>query len=94
MDNFLTVALGSYVLLNGLALGLMLDDKQRARRGADRLPEAQLLFAALVGGALGVGLGMLLFRHKTRKLLFVVGVPLALGENLCTLYVLGLLLPI
>ena len=93
MTNLLTVLVGVYVLLNGLAFGLMLDDKERARRGARRLPEAHLLFAALAGGALGLGLGMLLCRHKTRKLLFVVGVPLALGENLCSLYMLGLLLP-
>lgn len=49
-------------------------DKSRARRGRDRIPEATLLLAALVGGSPGLVAGMVLFRHKTRKLGFKLAV--------------------
>lgn len=82
-----------YLLINGLAFFLMLDDKQRARRNQTRVSEGNLLFAAIALGALGVMGGMLLFRHKTRKLIFVLGVPLALLQNLLLIYGIYLQLP-
>lgn len=42
-------------------------DKAAAMAGAWRVPERTLLALVFLGGALGGGLGMLLFRHKTRK---------------------------
>ena len=59
-----------------LALLLMLSDKRRARRGEWRIPEATLFLAALLGGALGGTVGMFLFRHKTKHIVFRVGFPL------------------
>jgi uncharacterized membrane protein YsdA (DUF1294 family) len=47
-----------------------------------------LLGIALLGGALGAGLGMWLFRHKTRHWRFVVFVPLFLLVHLYILYLL------
>ena len=61
------------VLLAGwnlVALMLYGADKLRAKRGARRIPERTLLACSvLLGGAGGLA-GMLLFRHKTRKILF------------------------
>lgn len=42
-------------------------DKQRARRGAHRIPERSLLFLALIGGIGGAWVGRQYFRHKIRK---------------------------
>lgn len=53
-------------------------DKVKAKRGSRRISERSLLLLALVGGAAGAMLGMLLFRHKTRHMKFVICVPLLL----------------
>ena len=42
-------------------------DKQRAIAGERRVPEANLLGLALIGGTPGAFLARHLFRHKTRK---------------------------
>ena len=55
-------------------------DKRAAIRGKRRTPEARLHFWELLGGWPGSFLGMILFRHKTRKIsyLFVFGLIAAI----------------
>lgn len=72
-------ALHAYLLLvNALAFLLMLTDKVRAKKNLWRIPEVTLLTAAALGGSMGAVIGMHLFRHKTRKLKFSLGLPLLL----------------
>lgn len=54
-------------------------DKRRARKNLWRIPEATLILIAVFGGSVGALAGMILFRHKTRKPRFSVGVPVILG---------------
>ena len=61
--------------VNLAAFVLMGVDKRRARKGRRRIPEATLMLAALLGGGIGTLAGMYLFRHKTHKPKFTVGVP-------------------
>ena len=67
------------VLVNVLGFVIMYLDKRKARRSAWRIPEISLLTVAVLGGSIGVFLGMHLFRHKTRKLKFAMGIPLILA---------------
>ena len=82
-------AIYAYLLIiNALALLLMLTDKIRAKKNAWRIPEATLLTVAALGGSLGATIGMNLFRHKTRKLKFSLGLPLMLIGHIVLLYFL------
>ena len=71
--RLLLIWLGCLSALTFLLFGW---DKLMAKLGRSRIPEAALLGAALFGGGTGALLGMLLFRHKIRKVPFPVLVPL------------------
>lgn len=60
--------------LNLLGFGAAWFDKQAAKRGGWRLPEANLLGLAILGGSAGLWLGMQRFRHKTAKRSFYLRV--------------------
>ena len=59
-----------------------------ARRHRRRIPEALLLAFAACFGSLGVLAGMYVCRHKTRKPLFTITVPLLLLAQCAILYFL------
>lgn len=66
------------VIINALGFLLMLIDKEKAKKGAWRIPERTLMLVAAVGGSLGAMIGMRLFRHKTKHLKFLIGIPVLL----------------
>lgn len=66
------------IAINILSFALMGLDKSKARRGAWRIPEKTLFLAAVVGGSVGAIAGMYVFRHKTKHLRFVLGLPVIL----------------
>ena len=51
-------------------------DKYKAVHQKWRISEAYLIITSLLGGALGGVLGMILFRHKIRKPVFYIFVPI------------------
>lgn len=63
------------IIINAAAFLLMLIDKQKAKRGAWRIPEATLMGVAALGGSIGSIAGMYVFRHKTRHVKFFLGLP-------------------
>lgn len=66
------------VLINIIAFGAMYWDKKRAIKGKWRIKENTLLLLVLLGGGIGAIAGMYTFRHKTKKMDFVIGFPLIL----------------
>ena len=69
------------VILNTFSLVFFGVDKLKSKRRGWRIPESKLLLAAFFG-PFGAYAGMLLFRHKTRKVKFLL-VPIFLFIHLC-----------
>lgn len=65
-------------LINAVGFLVMLIDKKNARKKRWRIPEDVLIGIAVVGGSAGIIAGMRLFRHKTMKDKFAIGVPVIL----------------
>lgn len=61
------IAMLALVSINAWTFFRFGDDKNRAMTGQRRIPEANLLGLALIGGSPGALLGRHVFRHKTRK---------------------------
>lgn len=70
------------VFINAVGLLVMGLDKLKAIKRGFRIPEATLFIIALMGGSLGIFAGMYVFRHKTRKRKFTVGIPVILIAQL------------
>lgn len=82
------IVIAILLLINIASFALYGSDKVRASRHEERISERVLLGIALLGGSLGAGLGMWIFRHKTRHMRFVVLVPLLVAVHLYIVYLL------
>lgn len=73
-----TVVVYSFYLLmlNIAAFILMSIDKNRAKKNEWRIKELTFMILALLGGAVGTLLGMVIFHHKQNKKKFYLGIPL------------------
>jgi uncharacterized membrane protein YsdA (DUF1294 family) len=69
------------LFINAVGYLVMSEDKKRARKHRDRVPERTLFLLALIGGALGVLIAMYRKRHKTRHMSFRLGIPALLFVN-------------
>ena len=63
------------IIINIVAFALMGIDKRKAIKKKYRIPEKVLFMSALLLGSIGANLGMKVFRHKTKHLTFVIGMP-------------------
>jgi uncharacterized membrane protein YsdA (DUF1294 family) len=59
------------VVVNFITLTIFGVDKIKSKKGGWRIPESRLLLIAFFG-PFGAYAGMLLFRHKTRKIKFLI----------------------
>lgn len=63
------------IFINIIGYFVMAIDKQKAKKHLYRIPEANIFLIAAAFGSLGVLSGMYSFRHKTKHLKFLVGIP-------------------
>ena len=70
------------LLINAIGFILMLVDKIKAKKNLWRIPEGTLFLVAVIGGSIGSILGMYTFRHKTKHIKFIVGMPLILAAQI------------
>lgn len=66
------------IIINILSLVLMILDKILAIKKKQRISEFHLLTITIFGGSIGTIIGMILAKHKIRKLKFILLVPLSL----------------
>lgn len=82
------IIIGIAVIINIFSFLVTAYDKRRATYGqnTERTPEGFIFFVAAFFGSIGVYLGMVVFRHKTQKWYFQLGIPLLILQNLVTIY--------
>lgn len=80
---YATAVLG---VLGIIGLISMAVDKSKAKRGAWRIPEKVLFVIAFLGGGLGSLIGMYAFRHKTKHVSFVIGIPIGAIISVAVIY--------
>ena len=66
------------LIINLLGLLVMFIDKKKAQKGRWRISEHTLFVFTWLGGGIGTIAGMYLFRHKTQKKKFTIGMPVIL----------------
>lgn len=69
------MVLAYLLIVNVIGFVLMFVDKKRAQNNQWRIKEATLFLTAAIGGSIGSMLGMKAFRHKTKHLSFIIGMP-------------------
>ena len=72
-----------YILaINLYGIFVMYSDKKKSQKKSWRTPESTFFTIAAAFGALGIFMGMRLFRHKTKHKKFVIGIPIILVVQL------------
>lgn len=74
------------ITINIIGFILAAADKYKARRKLWRIPEKTFFLLAILGGCPGIYSGLLLFRHKTRHLSFMLGIPVIFILQLLGIY--------
>lgn len=72
MVKYIVIYLISINIIGFFIMGI---DKYKAKKGMWRIPENTLFLFAFIGGGIGTIAGMYTFRHKTKKLRFIIGMP-------------------
>lgn len=82
MPPLWTIIVAWLALINLIAFVAVWRDKRKAEQGAWRIQERTLWTMGALGGVWGMIVGMRRFRHKTRKLSFLIVTTLLVLLNL------------
>ncbi len=64
------------VIINIIAVIVTVCDKYRAKHNKWRIKESTLLLISALGGSIFMYITMQIIRHKTKKIKFMLGIPL------------------
>ena len=67
-----------FIFINFIGFFAMFLDKRFAQMNQHRISEKTLFGLSIIGGVIGVIFSMYFFRHKTRKVKFIIGLPVIL----------------
>lgn len=65
-----------FMVINIISVIVTILDKLKAKYNKWRIPEKTLFILSAIGGAVGMYITMHLIHHKTKKMRFMVGIPL------------------
>ena len=71
-----------FLFISLVAMIVTYADKRKAEKGKWRVPEATLLIISALGGSVFMLISMLIIRHKTKKLKFMLGIPLIIAAQI------------
>jgi uncharacterized membrane protein YsdA (DUF1294 family) len=78
MQNFSLFIVAYLLVANVLSFALVALDKNKSISRHKRIPEVYFFFWSLFFSSLGTLIGVFVFRHKTRKIYFPIGIALIL----------------
>ncbi len=82
------------IFINILALIFTVSDKHRAIKHKRRISEFTLMLISALGGSVTMLVTMLIIRHKTRHIKFMLGIPvIILIQFICVFLIWRLLCP-
>ena len=76
------------IIINILALVFTVSDKLRAIKHKRRISEFTLMTFAALGGSVTMLITMLIIRHKTRHLKFMLGIPVIILIQLSIVFLI------
>ena len=86
------IVIAYLIVINLIAFFQMAADKSRAKKGMRRIREKVLFLTAAIGGSIGAIAGMSTFRHKTKHMSFVIGMPAILLAHIAVAVIIVILL--
>ncbi|MHB1483866.1 MAG: DUF1294 domain-containing protein [Saccharofermentanales bacterium] len=75
MDDY-QFAILYFSVINIAGFLLIKIDKMKAIKHSQRIPERNFFIFTFLGAGIGVFISMLLFRHKTKHKIFMIGIPI------------------
>ena len=75
-DIFTLILVSYLIIINLIAMIVTIVDKKKAQKDKWRVKEKTLFVMSAMGGSLALYMTMLKIRHKTKKLKFMIGIPL------------------
>ena len=82
------IVLPYLAIVSIIAIIVTIKDKISAKMDKRRTPEMKLLLISALGGSVAMLLTMLVIRHKTKHLKFMIGIPLIIVWQTVVLYYL------
>ena len=74
-------------IISLIAIIITISDKRRARRHKYRIRESVLLLFSALGGSIAMFFTMLIIRHKTNHIKFMLGISLIIIAQLAAFFV-------
>lgn len=85
---FILIIIAYIVIINIISIIVTIADKIKAKNDKWRIPEKTLLILSAIGGAVGMYITMNLIHHKTKKMKFMVGIPVIMFAELIIILLL------